>query len=220
MDETVPIRNDDVIVLQGPSEYNPVALDAAVSPLGFQAFVTTRFDWVESEIKRLVCEHGVSYVWRLARLQEAVLPKGLAQRPALLAVLGEMLSSLAPSRELVVVDRYLLPSSAGTGYVADLVALLANAAKSAQRIVLVTGGYDANLLDQVRVALVSALPACLVEHRQSCTFHDRFWIGDRLRGVFVGASINGIGKRYSLVDIIAEEDVRDIVAILKSEGLL
>jgi hypothetical protein len=31
-------------------------------------------------------------------------------------------------------------------------------------------------------------------------------------GVFIGTSLNGIGKRYSLIDYLRAEDVKDICA--------
>jgi hypothetical protein len=36
----------------------------------------------------------------------------------------------------------------------------------------------------------------------SSEFHDRFWIADGARGLFVG---NGLGKRYALADYLSLE---------------
>ena len=56
--------------------------------------------------------------------------------------------------------------------------------------------------------------------RTSENFHDRFWIADRSRGLFVGTSPNGIGKRYALADYMDADDVKTIVDALALERLL
>ena len=40
----------------------------------------------------------------------------------------------------------------------------------------------------------TANPSCRLTHRTSNDFHDRLWIADRERGLFVGTSLNGIGS--------------------------
>ena len=53
-------------------------------------------------------------------------------------------------------------------------------------------------------------PGLVHRIKYTTAFHDRFWIADKTRGVFVGTSLNGIGKRYSIADYLREEDVREI----------
>lgn len=51
-------------------------------------------------------------------------------------------------------------------------------------------------------------------------FHDRFWVGiDNRKGVVLGTSLNGIGKKIALVDILKESDVDAIIDELKIAGL-
>ena len=42
-------------------------------------------------------------------------------------------------------------------------------------------------------------------------FHDRFWLIDGVRGVVVGTSLNGIGKKFSLMTPLEQDDVSDIM---------
>jgi len=51
----------------------------------------------------------------------------------------------------------------------------------------------------------------LISTKYSDVFHDRFWIADEVRGVFVGTSLNGIGRRYAIIDYLQQRDVVDIV---------
>ena len=133
MGDQIPLREDDLIVLRGRREFDLDTLTAAVAPLGFEAFVSSRLDIAEGEIKRLVREYGVSHVWGLVRLQEAVLPNTPGNRPALLDLLAGMLARLAPRRDFVVVDRFLLKGRASE-YVDDLAGLLQPIAHSVAKL--------------------------------------------------------------------------------------
>jgi hypothetical protein len=63
-------------------------------------------------------------------------------------------------------------------------------------------------------------PHISVEHSKSKYFHDRFWIADDLRGIFVGTSLNGLGKKYALVDNIRDSDTNSIVEELRRLELI
>jgi hypothetical protein len=216
----VPLRDDDIIALTGASEFDPEALLAAVEPLGFEPRIGTRFALVESDLKRLVAEKGMSYVWQLVRLQEAVLPR-TQNVPAIVALLANMLSRLAPTQDFVIVDRYLLHKPKSPEYLNTLVSLIEPISRAVHRLTLVTTrDHDAQLLTNLVARLSPSGSNYQIAHRISDTFHDRFWIADRQRGLFIGTSLNGIGLRYALADYMDENDVRDIVAALVSEGVL
>jgi hypothetical protein len=216
----IPLRDDDVIALTGATEFDLEALLAAVEPLGFELRIGKRFDLVASELKRLVAEKGVSYVWQLVRLQEAVLAR-TQNVPAIVTLLADMLSRLAPTQGFVIVDRFLLPKSKSPDYLNTLVSLIKPICRAVSQLILVTSpNYDPQLLADVSAQASPPGSNCQIVHRLSNTFHDRFWIADRQRGLFIGTSLNGIGLRYALADYMHENDVRDIVAALVSEGLL
>lgn len=217
---TVQLRQDDVLILKGASAFDPEELGRAVEPFGFEVFITTRFALVKAEVQRLLVEKGISYVWQLARLREAVLPR-TSNRAPLVAALQGMLSRLTPAQELVVVDRYLLPKSPAGDYLNTLASLLEPLAGRLERFVLVTSeNFDAQMLSAIDARLRRVNPDCSVSHRVSDSFHDRFWIADQAKGLIVGTSLNGIGRRYAVVDYMQPSDVREIVAALKQEGLL
>lgn len=221
MSDQIPLRDDDVLLLRGPKTFDPQELTRVLEPLGFKAFLSSRFAAVEDELKRLIIEKGVSYVWRLVRLQEAVLPPSPVDRPGLLKLLDEMLAKLAPSREFAVIDAYLLPTKTPPGYLADVLSLLEPIASGVVSLSLITSEkYDAQLLRDLKTSLAASCPSCQVIHSVTDRYHDRFWIADQARAIFVGTSLNGIGRRYAIADYMVESDVIEVVSDLKANGLL
>lgn len=55
-----------------------------------------------------------------------------------------------------------------------------------------------------------------LEVKYSDEFHDRFWICNRTRGFLTGTSLNGLGKKYCSIQEIDNDDVDEIVRILKN----
>jgi hypothetical protein len=216
--ERVPLRDYDVLWLQGDS-FELEALLAAVEPLDLSPKLTSKFSLIEAELRQLLIEKGVSYLWRLTRLTEAVLPPGAATRPALLSLVRSMLEQLSPTRSLTIVDPYLLGD--GSEQPADLLDIIGDTPARIAALRLITRPLrESTALDALRCALIVSAPECRVEHSASTRYHDRFWIVDEARGLFVGTSLNGIGKRYSLADYLDVTDVAEIVADLRREGLL
>ena len=53
-----------------------------------------------------------------------------------------------------------------------------------------------------------------------CTFHDRFWIVDDRVGMSIGTSLNGMGKRISLLCPINEADMLKLLDYIKTKPTL
>jgi hypothetical protein len=194
-----------------------VELARTVERLGFRALTTTRYSLVEHEVKQLLLENGMSYVWRLTRVQETVLPRTV-DMPALVGVLRGMLKRIEPTEELIIIDRYLLPKQCP-----DCVDILMSAItpvldRIKRLVVVVSQSHDPAHIDAIRNRLKGG--KCELVCRASEAFHDRFWIADRKRALFVGTSLNGLGKRYALADYMDAEDVRDIIEAVVTERLL
>lgn len=214
----IPLRDEDLLVIQVPSPgFDPQEVQTALEPLGMTACLIERSSLAEAELKRLLIERGITWVWRLVDLQEAVMPQTQHLEP-LVRVLQSMLGRLSPTRDFIIIDRYLF--SKGTD-ATTLMSLLAPIVKTVTRIQFITGPRpDPMLLDQVRGSLLAHSSEISVVHSVSDDFHDRFWLADRSRGLFLGASLNGLGKRYALADYIAPNDVLEIIAALDARGLL
>ena len=221
MTDQISLRDDDLILLRGPRTFDPQELTRILEPLGFEAFHSTRSAIAEDELRQLLEEKGISYVWRLVHFKESVLQPGPKDRPTLLKLLEGMISKLAASHEFAVVDGYLLPRKHSANYQEELLSLLEPIAREVSRLILVTSrNHNAQLLQHLKAELAASCPNCQLAHEVSDRYHDRFWIADQERALFVGTSLNGIGRRYAIADYMAEADVKEVVLDLKANGLL
>ena len=219
---THPLRDDNVIILKGAKSFNPQELIDTVEKLGFEPYLTTRFELVEDEIKKLLIEKGVSYVWQLARFREELLPPSdITPKSALMTILSKMLNKLAPVQDFIIIDPYLF-SANDSNYIDDLVMLLEPIVKQVHSIGFVTNSKDDNQATYSILfeRLNKINKNCAIIHDISKNYHDRFWIADGQRGLFVGTSLNGLGKRYTLADYIKDSDVKEIIQSLKDNSLL
>ena len=65
--------------------------------------------------------------------------------------------------------------------------------------------------------LKSINPSIQTEGIESNAFHDRFMLADGQRGAFIGTSLNGIGRKYALIDYMRDEDAQEIYAAYQAE---
>ncbi len=121
------------------------------------------------------------------------------------------LKMVAPSSELLLIDSYIFPDKYDADYLDFVRAVLSDALRAVPILRLVTRDDRNVKLENDFKQMVSAVNAKLaVDIKYSRDFHDRFWIADQDRGIFVGTSLNGIGKRYAVVDYLRQGDAEAI----------
>jgi hypothetical protein len=175
--------------------------------------------------KQLIMEKGPSYVLLLERLQEAVLPKTGTRdtRDLLIRVLSNQLQALSPSKDLIIVDGYFF--STGSCDEADYLDMFREifgpVVPKIEDVRFITKPkYDRTLYQSIEQVLTGLNPHINISHKTTDDFHDRFWIVDKTRGLFVGTSLNGIGRRYALTDYMRDDDIVAIVKDLQRLSLL
>lgn len=211
----------EVLFLKG-EQFDLENLLTVLAPLGLEAFLTTRAELVEVDVRRILLEQGLSTLWQTVVFEEEVLPR-TPDVPALVAVLREMLEQLAPESDFIVVDRFLFPREkrCPNGYLDTLLEVLEPVVRGVRKLLVITSqDHNAQLRAELEERLRISYPGCRFTHCCSENFHDRFWIADRSQGLFVGASLNGLGLRYALADYLATDDVQEIVRALENDGLL
>lgn len=195
-----------------------------------RGFELTIFDvewYCIQRCQQLLKERGPTGILSIRRLLEAVLPKTDESDPKafemLVQTLRDKLLALNPAHKLILVDSYLFPRVRDRrGYLEMFEDILSPVINQIQEVKFITSSdhFDSSLWEDVKQILQRVNPRLSTSYALSNHFHDRFWIVDESRGLFVGTSLNGLGKRYALVDNISEDDTRAIITELKSLSLI
>ena len=191
-----------------------------------------------------IIEHGITSLFTREPLLEALVAKG-TPRKQIAEVLHRYLSQLPVTDELIIVDPYFLTSDDPAAYASFLDDVLAPfwsglkqlrvimarkrvkqplfiAAKDfVLRIVTAQKKVKDSTLMAVKDLVATRAPGCAFTHVFSERYHDRFWISaSRTKGILVGASFNGLGKKYAVIERLTDADVSDLVASLIAVNLL
>lgn len=119
--------------------------------------------------------------------------------------------------ELLIIDPYLFSEREDSDYSDMLTRILKSS--NAKRIIIITNKsgkrFNAKLWDKVKQSLCT-VGIVDIELVDSDKFHDRFWIFNRRKGFLCGTSLNGIGKKFSLIAMLEEDDVKSIIDTVDS----
>lgn len=207
LDLVVKIANEQDINLR---DYN----------IGQVASVVQTF---KDEIVDYILEHGLSALINSELLTEQVIPKGAAQNKIIQA-LHKYLDKVGVDNELLIIDPYFFAPTIDTTYPSTIELVIERYLPHVDTLYIVTlpgNKVDVALKSTIENKLKAKKATLNILHRTSHDYHDRFWISNqRKQGILTGTSLNGYGKKYSLVDRLNTCDVRDIVDSLLSSGLL
>lgn len=190
--------------------------------IGFQ--ILDLDTYVYEKCKQLILKDGASKILSTIRLQEELLPvvKDSESHHLIVKVLRDKISTFSPSNNLVLVDNYIFPSSIRTAkeeldYIQIFEDIFFSTINKIEKIIFVTKpNYNSNLYAKIEGLLLSINPDLSIMCKTTDAFHDRFWIIDKSKGLFVGTSLNGIGKRYAMVDTIRDKDVQELMKVLEN----
>lgn len=117
-------------------------------------------------------------------------------------------------KELLIVDPYILKDDSDD--YCDLLTAVIKKSK-ADSIIIITEkrNYKNSCYNKISSKINTKIKVVY-----SKDFHDRFWISDRKKGIYTGTSLNGIGKKISLINYIPDNDVTEIIDALKNKSLI
>ncbi|MBM3141838.1 MAG: hypothetical protein FJ005_02150 [Chloroflexi bacterium] len=171
---------------------------------------------------KLIMEKGPRYILSLERLQEAVLPK-MGSIDLHIKVLSNYLQVLSPSKDLTIVDQYFfsVKPSDREEYLGTFREIFGLVIPKVAMVRFITKpDHDRALYKDIKSVLIDLNPEINVVHKMTKDFHDRYWIADEVKSLFIGTSLNGIGKKYALADFMEAEDTATIVKELKRASLI
>lgn len=114
---------------------------------------------------------------------------------------------------LIITDPYLFPKSSDSDYENEIKNILLNS--HAKKIIayIPQKKLNSSLFNNV----VTYLRANKIElqYKDKDNFHDRFWIcKENRKGFVMGTSLNGIGRKISRIDLLAEDEVNIVLSEL------
>jgi hypothetical protein len=221
------MKYSDTLRIESDEPIDPkllIEISNALEQQGIKSYLVDLDSYVFAECKKLLAQYDASYILSVERLEEAVLPKVEPIHASLLVrTLSDQLTALTPLREILIIDRYFFPASASKrpDYLSLVKDVFTPVINNITAITFITGSNcDIVIFENVKQMLFELNPKVVVSRQETEDFHDRFWIVDRARGMFVGTSLNGIGKKYALTDYLKEEDVATIVRELQQLSLI
>jgi hypothetical protein len=176
----------------------------------------------KDKISDYILEHGLTSIIETELINEAIISRGESQNN-IIKFLHKYIEKVGIDKELIIIDPYFYASTPDITYV-DLVDLtLQKFIPLIEVIYIIT---DPRKVDPILKTIIEnklkySKPSLQIIHKTSIEFHDRFWISNnREHGIITGTSLNGYGKKYSLIDRLNTSDVREIINILESSGLI
>ncbi|WP_426339716.1 hypothetical protein ACN9MZ_26040 [Pseudoduganella sp. S-14] len=161
-------------------------------------------------LKELYVKKGISSLFNFSIVCDAVLHPGL-HVDEITNVIVESIMDMKGVRNLIVIDPYLF-ASATDSMALDLLRLIIGAiGEDLESVTLITNGKARNKREILFNAIKSVKSSINVKDVKTDEFHDRFWIDpESNKGVVMGTSLNGIGKKIALIDKLQSHDVKEI----------
>ena len=178
---------------------------------GYSISYTEKEILLMTELKQTLLDKGATAILSQELLTEEVLPDN-TPRNAVFDTLKYLLNRCSPTQSLHIIDPYLYPSNQDSDYITDFIDIFEATLKLCSRVSIATlPNRNTSLEQQIENKIKRVNSQISIQTKYTNVFHDRFWIADDVRGVFVGTSLNGIGKRYAVIDYLHEDDAKNIV---------
>ncbi len=188
-----------------------IDLSQKLSSDGYSLSYTDKKTILMTEMKQVLLEKGATAILSKQLLAEEVLPDS-TPRNAVLDTLKFKLNRCTPSTSLHIIDPYVYPSNYDQDYINYFVSIFQDAIKVCSHLKICTlQNRNTSLEQQIESQIRGINQNISIEKKYSNVFHDRFWIADEEKGLFVGTSLNGVGRRYAVIDYLQEEDAKEIV---------
>ena len=166
---------------------------------------------LRSDIQTYIVEHGLSSLfYNLVRCDQITHPAHRLDEIEAI-VLGVM-GKLDGTKHLLIIDPYFYDDDPAA--LALLGKIVASMASRLEKVTLITNGTRADKRGAMHDVFQRAVPIIQIKDSVSDEFHDRYWINlDSAKGVVVGTSLNGIGKKIAMIDHANPADSQEIIRL-------
>jgi hypothetical protein len=163
------------------------------------------------EIQKHIVEHGLSSLFYNTITCDEITHPGLHTDEIEAIVLGIM-RSLDGVKHLLIIDPYFYDDNPTS--LTLLGKIVTSMASLLERVTIITNGKRADKRGAMHSVFQNVVPLIQIKDSISEEFHDRYWIDvDHSKGIIVGTSLNGIGKKISMIDYASSADSRQILQL-------
>lgn len=140
-------------------------------------------------------------------LLEKVIWKNLEQSEKIETLSNYLEDIEAENGDLTIIDPYLFPKKSNDSYEDFIIGVLNSINLKSIQFITSKGNHNQDLFNNIK-------DKCNCKNINldfTDDYHDRLWIANRRKAFIMGTSLNGLGKKISLIDFINEEDLQDII---------
>lgn len=129
---------------------------------------------------------------------------------------SEYLSKVeAIDNDIIIIDSYLFPKKYDNEYSQLIIKIFELMRFKSLKVVTSKISFNNVLFQHIKDNL-NMNEEQSIDILFSDDFHDRFWISKKKKGFVVGTSLNGIGNKICLIDMLDESDVNELLKLLNS----
>jgi hypothetical protein len=179
-------------------------------------------DDFRAEFLDYIEKHGLTSYLRREMIEEAIVPPK-QPRNQVEELVKRFIQEINVTDELIVVDPYFFAATRDAAYPSLIESVLQPVLPTLTNIDIVTlaGKVDSTVKTAIIGKLTARNKTTTISHVTSNAFHDRFWINPQaMKGFVMGTSLNGLGKRYALLDHLQQSDVKEVIDALAKESLI
>lgn len=208
-----------------PDDYTQLVINIANKrPVDLSKFEVLTIDSITSEFRDEVFQYGLTSLLTRQPINEELIHVAIP-KTTIENIMINFLKTININDELIIVDPYFFASTKEDGYPALIQAILKPFSPGLKTIKIITSPdrnkIDVELKKSIENNIMHLNSNMAIEHKTSPEYHDRFWISaSRKKGIITGSSLNGLGKKYAIIDILKETDVKDIVSTLEQKKLI
>ncbi len=138
------------------------------------------------------------------------------------SILIQFLSSIGIDNELIIIDPYFFPNNSGQYYLTTIIQILSPFLSQLTDLRIITHPqFNHNTKILIENGLHRQQASLRIHHTQTAEIHDRFWISNnRQKGILTGTSLNGLGRKYAIIDHLKNEDVTEIINEFSRRNLI
>ncbi len=176
---------------------------------------------LRNEFMDYIVKHGLTTYIEIGPINEELTTPGMPMN-TVVSILIQFLSSIGIDNELIIIDPYFFPNNADQNYLQDIIQILSPFLSKLTDLRIITHpSFNHSAKHLIENGLHQRQASLRIHHTQAAEIHDRFWISNnRQKGILTGTSLNGLGRKYAIIDHLKNEDVTEIINEFSQRNLI